>query len=200
MVIAKAPDSDLEDHYLRFADRISVRPDNKARSYWLTPVVSDWLDGDVSDTGESPHAAEIDAIRADPTIEPTTKDALIRARIGQGLFRRSVIKTYKKCLITEVEQEGMLVASHIKPWKDCHHDPAECLSPDNALLLTPTWDALFDKGFISFSKDGELMLSETLKKQTKVALGIPKKKTVDLTVGQRAFMKFHRRKFDFEPE
>lgn len=197
--ISNAPDAHLEKYFLTFAGKLGITPHNVARSYWITPEISDWLEAHPVDGGANPTAdLLVGEIQSDKTLAPTTKKAMIQARIGQGLFRRNVIKAYKRCLVTEVEQERLLVASHIKAWKDCYKDPAECLSPDNALLLTPTWDALFGKGFISFSDKGELMISDQVEKLTKAALGIPKSMKVNLTPGQRKFMKFHRNEFGFE--
>lgn len=199
--ISNAPDPDLEQYFLGFAGRLGVTPHNLVRSYWITPEINDWLEENPIDGPADPTAdLFVSEIEADKTLAPTTRKAMIQARVGQGLFRRNVIKTYKRCLVTEVEQARLLVASHIKPWKDCYMVPAECLSSDNALLLTPTWDALFDKGFISFSDEGELMISDHVEKPTMVALGIPKCMKVSLTRGQRKFMKFHRQEFGFEKE
>ena len=51
-----------------------------------------------------------------------------------------------------------LRASHAKSWKDYTSD-AELLNVYNGFLLTANLDALFDKGYISFTDDGLLMLS-----------------------------------------
>jgi hypothetical protein len=57
------------------------------------------------------------------------------------------------CRITGVNRPEHLIASHCKPWRDCEsHD--ERLDGENGLLLTPTVDHLFDRGFISFENDG----------------------------------------------
>lgn len=49
-------------------------------------------------------------------------------------------------------------ASHAKSWKDYTSD-AKRLNVYNGFLLTANLDALFDKGYISFTDDGLLMLS-----------------------------------------
>lgn len=198
LAIANAPDPDLEQYFLKFAGKLGITPHNVVRSYWISPEINDWLEANPIDGRADPLVDFfVSEIEADKTLASTTRKALIQARVGQGLFRRNVIKTYKRCLVTEVEQERLLVASHIKPWKDCYKVPAECLSADNALLLTPTWDAMFDKGFISFTDNGELMVSDRVEKPTKTALGIPNYMIVSLTPGQRRFMKFHRQEFGF---
>ena len=50
-----------------------------------------------------------------------------------------------------------LVASHIKPWRESTNE--ERLTAGNGLLLTPSIDHLFDRGFISFDDSGETLIS-----------------------------------------
>ena len=53
----------------------------------------------------------------------------------------------KRCRLTQVENPAHLRASHCKPWRDSNND--ERLHGENGLLLTPSIDHLFDRGFIS---------------------------------------------------
>jgi putative restriction endonuclease len=46
---------------------------------------------------------------------------------------------------------------HCKPWRDSNNE--ERLNGENGLLLTPTIDHLFDRGFISFEDSGALIVS-----------------------------------------
>lgn len=62
------------------------------------------------------------------------------------------------CAVTGCTLKEALRASHAKPWKDCTSD-AERLNVYNGFLLTANLDALFDKGYISFTDDGLIMLS-----------------------------------------
>ena len=96
-------------------------------------------------------------IQADQRLDETERRALVLARRGQGLFRASVQFIERACRVTKVERREHLIASHIKPWRDSAND--ERLSGENGLLLTPTIDHLFDKGFISFEGDGDLIVS-----------------------------------------
>jgi hypothetical protein len=59
-----------------------------------------------------------------------------------------------KCRITGVDRVEHLRASHCKPWRDS--TDSERLDGENGLLLTPTIDHLFDRGFISFETGGRL--------------------------------------------
>ena len=52
------------------------------------------------------------------------------------------------------------MASHIKPWRDS--DNQERLDAYNGLLLIPNYDKMFDKGYISFSTEGKIIISPLL--------------------------------------
>jgi hypothetical protein len=85
----------------------------------------------------------------------TERDALTRARLGQGLFRQRVAEQEPICRVTGLARQEFLMASHIKPWRDC--DNRERLSGCNGLLLSPHVDKLFDRHWISFDTDGQLI-------------------------------------------
>jgi hypothetical protein len=85
----------------------------------------------------------------------TECDALTKARLGQGLFRQRVAELEPICRVTGLARQEFLVASHIKPWRDC--DNRERLSGANGLLLSPHIDKLFDRHWISFDSGGQLI-------------------------------------------
>jgi putative restriction endonuclease len=93
---------------------------------------------------------------SDPTVPETQRTAIIQARKGQGLFKARVSKIETKCRITGVQNPVHLVASHCKPWRDCSNE--ERLDGENGLLLTPSIDHLFDRGFIGFEDGGRLII------------------------------------------
>ena len=93
----------------------------------------------------------------DPTVKETDRLAIIRARNGQGLFKERVSHIETRCRITGVDNPVHLVASHCKPWRDSNNE--ERLDGENGLLLTPSIDHLFDRGFIGFEDDGRLIIS-----------------------------------------
>jgi hypothetical protein len=98
--------------------------------------------------------SELDRDTAIPTNE---REALIKARRGQGLFKERVMQIERRCRITGVDNPIHLRASHCKPWRDS--DYSERLNGENGLLLTPSIDHLFDRGFISFQGDGAAIVS-----------------------------------------
>ena len=105
---------------------------------------------------------EIETEIEDSDEEPTTKDQLIKARKGQGKFKKRVAKKEKSCRVTGETNQSLLIASHIKPWKDSNN--LERLDGDNGLLLAPHVDKLFDRGLISFSNSGDLLFHKGAEK------------------------------------
>ena len=85
----------------------------------------------------------------------TERDALTKARLGQGLFRQRVAEQEPICRVTGLARQEFLIASHIKPWRECDHQ--ERLDGANGLLLSPHVDKLFDRHWISFDRDGQLI-------------------------------------------
>lgn len=90
-------------------------------------------------------------------LPPTEKQSLINARRGQGKFRARVAEIESTCRLTGITDIRFLIASHIKPWSVSSN--TERLDGNNGLLLAPHVDRLFDKGFITFNKDGSLIIS-----------------------------------------
>lgn len=129
----------------------------------------------------------------DPSIRETERLALIRARNGQGLFKDRVSKIETKCRITIVENPVHQIASHCKPWRDSTNE--ERLDGENGLLLTPSIDHLFDRGFIGFEDNGKLIISHVAHRPSLLRMGIETTKVVnvgDFTSGQKQFLDFHR--------
>jgi HNH endonuclease len=129
----------------------------------------------------------------DSTIRDTERTAIIRARNGQGLFKERVSKIESKCRITGVENPVHLVASHCKPWRDSTNE--ERLNGENGLLLTPSIDHLFDRGFIGFEDNGRLIISPVAHRPSLERMGVDTAKTINVggfSSGQKEFLDFHR--------
>jgi putative restriction endonuclease len=132
-------------------------------------------------------------IETDASVKETEREALIRARRGQGLFKQRVAAIESNCRITSVNNLVHLVASHRKPWRDSTHD--ERLNGENGLLLTPSIDHLFDRGFIGFEDSGRLIISPVAHRPSLARMGIETDKAINVggfTEGQREFLEFHR--------
>jgi hypothetical protein len=99
----------------------------------------------------------------------------------------------QRCRITGVDKPVHLIASHCKPWRDCSNE--ERLNGENGLLLTPSIDHLFDRGFIGFEDSGRLILSPVAHRPSLERMGIETTKPVNVgtfTEGQCRFLDFHR--------
>lgn len=91
------------------------------------------------------------------TIRPTKK------RINQTFFRDAVLSAYqRKCCITGIDIPALLIASHIKPWRDS--DPkTERTNPSNGLCLNPLHDKAFDGGLLTVLPDYTIRISSRLR-------------------------------------
>lgn len=133
------------------------------------------------------------AVAKDTRIPETDRLALVRARRGQGLFRERLSRIEKRCRITGVDNPVHLVGSHCKPWRDSNNE--ERLDGENGLLLTPSIDHLFDRGFIGFEDNGILIISPVAHHLSLHRMGIDTAKTLNVgtfTSGQKRFLDFHR--------
>lgn len=129
----------------------------------------------------------------DRSLRDTEREALVQARRGQGVFRANVQTIERACRVTKVERREHLIASHVKPWRDSAND--ERLNGENGLLLTPTIDHLFDKGFVSFENRGNLIISPVADLTSLERMGIPTKGALNVgafSEGQRRFLEYHR--------
>ncbi|WP_228123009.1 HNH endonuclease [Priestia megaterium] len=123
-------------------------------------------------------------------LDKTEKDLVVKARIGQSIFKRTLLAVEKKCRLCGVSDERFLVASHIKPWSQSNNQ--ERLDVDNGLLLCPNHDALFDKGHISFDEDGLILISDSLDKHSKIFLNINETMNIRMKERQKQYMRWHR--------
>lgn len=125
------------------------------------------------------------------SLSSTEREAIVKARVGQGRFRESLIEYWSACAVTGCAEPALLIASHIKPWATA--TLAERLSFYNGLLLSPTLDACFDSGFISFDDDGTILLSERFKAEDASALNIHSDMALKrLEPEHKKYLAFHR--------
>lgn len=136
---------------------------------------------------------EMEQVIGDQTIPETTRQAVVMARRGQGLFKQNVQRIEAYCRVTKVDQIEHLRASHCKPWRDANN--AERLDGENGLLLTPDVDHLFDRGFISFEDNGTVLVSPVAHRESLRRLGLEdalQHNVGGFSQGQRAYLAFHR--------
>jgi len=84
----------------------------------------------------------------------------IQVRIKQSSFRKKVLENFKfKCCLTGVNENDLLVASHIIPWA-IKIDTR--LSPHNGLCLSTLYDRLFDRGYFTLSNSSTVIITSKL--------------------------------------
>lgn len=125
--------------------------------------------------------------------QSTEAERWVVQRVGQDLFRKALLDYWQgKCCVTGLALEGLLRASHIKPWAKCE-TTEERLDVFNGLLLAPHVDALFDGGWISFADDGSVLLSPLLGTQARDALGVSAEWSVaGLSPAHQHYLAHHR--------
>ncbi len=115
------------------------------------------------------------------------------ARIGQGEYRKNLLKQCPICPITLVSDDRLLIASHIKPWAKSNSQ--EQLDPYNGFMFTPTFDFLFDRGFMSFKNNKKTILSPFLSKMTYSKLNISNNRIIPQLVmddKREKYLEYHR--------
>lgn len=93
--------------------------------------------------------------------EGHTKETLVLGRIDQSIFRQKVAENFdSSCAISGITEMDLLIASHIIPWS-VRSDIR--LDPSNGILLYVEYDYLFDKGFITFDENLNILITPLLK-------------------------------------
>ena len=125
-------------------------------------------------------------------LSSTERNAIIKARIGQGQFRDNLIEYWSACAVTGCTETKLLRASHIKPWSKS--DLSERLSLYNGLLLSPNLDACFDTGLISFDEKGNIVISPQITENDLAALGVHREMRLSkLENDHKKYLEYHRK-------
>lgn len=101
----------------------------------------------------------------------TERAGLVTSRVGQGAYRKRIIHRWEyQCAVTKFNKLEILIASHIIPWSKA--TDTERLDVHNGILLSPTYDALFDKHLISFDHKGKIILSDSIEQESYKKIGV----------------------------
>ena len=125
----------------------------------------------------------------------TERSGLVTSRVGQGAYRKRIIHRWEyKCAVTSFNKLDILIASHIVPWsKATDH---ERLDVNNGLLLSPTYDALFDKHLITFDNKGRIQLSDKIEIGAYQKIGVTGKEQInDLNMYNVQYLERHNQIF-----
>lgn len=121
------------------------------------------------------------------------KEAVRKERINQGKFRELLLRTQKECIVCGLHNKSLLTASHIKPWSVS--SPDERLDSNNGLMMCPSHDKLFDRNLISFTENGDIMISKTLSDDDCIKLNVNPNMHISISEGAKKYLDYHRKKF-----
>lgn len=133
---------------------------------------------------------EIENDRVLNGLDETERSICTKGRIGHSKLKEILVKKERCCKICGLSDERFLIASHIKPWSKCNHN--ERLDLNNVLLLCPHHDAAFDKGYITFSQDGTILISSELNSETRKLLNLKVEQQIDLSSKQSEYIRWHK--------
>lgn len=200
------PNEELEEAYKKYCKKLGIKPakaDKRPRTYWQ-PIIIDEdavTGGDLHSSVTNPAQDEYpEALRKElekelKRLAKRKQEKLVeqKQRNYQKDLRDYLLTVRKSCEVAGVHTPELLVASHIKPWADCDLDD-EKLDPNNVLLLSANFDKLFDQGFISFSDEGKILISEALSQDERQKLGLTEELTLINGVApkMKKYLSWHR--------
>lgn len=126
------------------------------------------------------------------------REIITQARVGQGQFRDDVLSMWKNtCPITNLSKPELLIASHIVPWSLSNE--TEKIDPNNGFPFSPSVDKLFDKGYISFDDNGNMLIkTSAIDNHDLKLLGLlPNAKIPGINMQQKAYLAKHRELYHF---
>jgi len=120
------------------------------------------------------------------------------ARQGAQKFKEDVHDHMPQCPFTFIKDERLLIASHIKPHRVCIEEGRldQDIDKLNGLSLSPTYDTLFDQGYITYTNDGELICGSLLGPYTWNRLNINPNANNKMKIypeGREEYLEFHRK-------
>lgn len=124
----------------------------------------------------------------------------IRNSTIQSKFRSELLNEFQnKCAICSIQNDSLLIASHIIPFHMCWEDPKLPGDSENGLLLCVLHDSLFESGrFIAFDSKGDILINPLIEFES-INLAISrstKLPNIFLTANRIRNLKVHERLFD----
>jgi len=136
----------------------------------------------------------------DQVPEAKEREAVIRVRLTQKLFREMILSSYRtRCAVCSLPEESLLIAGHIIPWSV---KPSLRMNPRNGICMCALHDKAFDRGLITLADDYKVIVSETIRRlysEASIQRGFhpyegSKIQLPDRFVPDKRFMQFHRDK------
>ena len=114
---------------------------------------------------ENKSIEELNDISTDELPEEKTKEQLVKVRVNQSFFRKSILASYNNtCCISGLSNSELLIAGHIKPWSS---DEKNRLNPRNGIAINALHDKAFENGLITITPEYKIKISKVLLNQKK---------------------------------
>jgi 5-methylcytosine-specific restriction enzyme A len=125
----------------------------------------------------------------------TERKGLVTSRVGQGAYRKSIIYRWDcKCAVTGFDRLDTLIASHIVPWSES--TDIQRLDVSNGILLSPAFDALFDRHLITFENSGKIALTSAIVPEAFHKIGVSGNERIrGLNSDNHFYLEKHRDRF-----
>lgn len=117
---------------------------------------------------------------------------LSKTREGQVKYREQLLEQCRFCPFTKIADERLLIASHIKPW--AASSEKERVDPYNGFIFSPLYDKLFDRGFITFTENRHIILSDFISPYTWKLIGLKNDtliQSLPMDEKRKEYLKFH---------
>jgi DNA-binding transcriptional regulator YhcF (GntR family) len=125
-------------------------------------------------------------------LSSTEREATVRQRIGQDLFREGLLTLWQgQCAISGLKVPELLRASHAKPW--AASTDAERLDVFNGILLAAHLDAAFDCGMIAIDAAGVVETRSDLSLEVTRILGVNSATRVAISDQHKPYFAWHRK-------
>lgn len=128
--------------------------------------------------------------------------ALRKARASeiQQMYRNRLIDTFgQKCLLCQIRNKELLIASHIKAYTACD-TIKEKIDNDNGFLLCANHDKLFDRFLITFdSRTGKIKISPKLTEEERASCLLNEEYALPsemLTTARRRYLIWHNNEYE----
>lgn len=113
----------------------------------------------------------------------------------QREYKKELIEeSHGRCMVEDIDYP-VLIASHIRPYKECQsrNDREAAFDSNNGLLLSKNLDSLFDLGYITFDDNGNIIPSEVLSTDLKSKLEGMKLKKEYIKKERLKYLRFHKK-------
>ena len=190
-VIYKYPEPGIP---LAELDKYDAFSKNTLRTVFLPSEYVEIIENKAKQLLDAFDKPENDDVKTDDldSLEGEERNAVIKARVNHSVFRKRRLEKYSHCVLCGVSHHSLLNASHIIPWAEC--SGKDRTNVNNGLLLCSGHDRVFDRGYISFDEDGQIMISEELSDDDCVFTNLNDGMRIEMNDEMKRFMAYHRTK------